>query len=98
MTLLFRVLARKIENLLTWIISRLRKNLPIEPSRLGSETESMENRFAVRTVEIAQERFELELFADLDREFSAHFDEMRDPTKALPEPPLFGNLWPAAEG
>lgn len=58
----------------------------------------MENRFTVKTVEVAQERFELELFADLDREFSAHFDELSDPAKDLPEPPLFGSLWPAAEG
>jgi predicted nicotinamide N-methyase len=59
---------------------------------------SMENRFTVKTVAVAQECFELELFADLDREFSAHFDELSDPTKDLPEPPLFGSLWPAAEG
>lgn len=58
----------------------------------------MENRFTVKSVAVAQERFELELFADLDREFSAHFDELSDPSKDLPEPPLFGSLWPAAEG
>jgi predicted nicotinamide N-methyase len=59
---------------------------------------SMNNRFTVKSVAVAQERFELELFADLDREFSAHFDELSDPAKDLPEPPLFGSLWPAAEG
>jgi predicted nicotinamide N-methyase len=58
----------------------------------------MNNRFTVKSVAVAQERFELELFADLDREFSAHFDELSDPEKDLPEPPLFGSLWPAAEG
>lgn len=58
----------------------------------------MNNRFTVKSVAVAQERFELELFADLDREFSAHFDELSDPAKDLPEPPLFGSLWPAAEG
>jgi predicted nicotinamide N-methyase len=58
----------------------------------------MNNRFTVKSVAVAQERFELELFADLDREFSAHFDELSDPDKDLPEPPLFGSLWPAAEG
>ncbi|HYX33787.1 MAG TPA: methyltransferase domain-containing protein [Oligoflexus sp.] len=58
----------------------------------------MKNRFTVKTVDVAQERFELEIFADLDREFSAHFDELSDPAKGLPEPPLFGSLWPAAEG
>ncbi|HET9236846.1 MAG TPA: methyltransferase domain-containing protein [Oligoflexus sp.] len=59
---------------------------------------SMNNRFTIKSVAVAQERFELELFADLDREFSAHFDELSDPAKDLPEPPLFGSLWPAAEG
>jgi predicted nicotinamide N-methyase len=59
---------------------------------------NMENRFTVKTVQLAQECFELELFADLDREFSAHFDDLSDPAKDLPEPPLFGSLWPSAEG
>jgi predicted nicotinamide N-methyase len=58
----------------------------------------MEPRFTVKSIQLAQESFELEIFADLDQEFTAHFDEMSDPTKGLPEPPLFGCLWPAAEG
>lgn len=72
--------------------------MPIEPGPLDLENSHMVNRFTVKKVEVAQERFELELFADLDREFSAHFDELSDPAKDLPEPPLFGFLWPSAEG
>jgi predicted nicotinamide N-methyase len=83
---------------LTWLFSQGRKLFPIEPGHQALENRSMENRFTIKTVELAHERFELELFADLDREFSAHFDELSDPTKDLPEPPLFGSLWPAAEG
>ncbi len=83
---------------MTWNGSQGRKLFPIDPGVQDHENGIMDNRFTVKSVAVAQERCELELFADLDREFSAHFDEMSDPTKDLPEPPLFGSLWPSAEG
>ncbi len=72
--------------------------MPLNGKALMAEAVPMENRFTLKTIWVDGERFELEHFADLDREFSAHFEEMSDPTKDLPEPPLFGYLWPAAVG
>jgi predicted nicotinamide N-methyase len=57
----------------------------------------MVNRFTVKNLAVGQQRFELELFADLDREFTAHFDDLRDPAKEQTPAPLFGCLWPSAE-
>jgi len=83
---------------LTWHFQQARKLFPIESASLDTENDPMVNRFTVKNVAVVQEHFELEIFADLDREFSAHFDELSDPAKELPAPPLFGYLWPSAEG
>ncbi|MCX6131859.1 MAG: methyltransferase domain-containing protein [Proteobacteria bacterium] len=47
---------------------------------------------------VQNESFELELFANIDREFEAHFETDANSKHKYHEPPLYGTLWPSAEG
>lgn len=54
----------------------------------------MNTEFTQRTLNFGPTSISLEVFADGDREFDRHFTR----EASAPEPPLYGCLWPSAEG
>lgn len=58
----------------------------------------MKPQFIMREVPLEGKTFRLQVFADAEGEFSRHFDEVATENAIVSEPPLYGCLWPSAEG
>jgi predicted nicotinamide N-methyase len=59
----------------------------------------MSSHLAQRQLKFGDYLIKLDVFADPDQEFQRHFDEeAAADAREAPEPPLYGCLWPSAEG
>ncbi len=55
----------------------------------------MNTKYSVQKIKIADLTISLQVFAHPEQEFDRHFTEV---DTSVPEPPLYGCLWPSAEG